>query len=78
MIDVTTGPENEPEGNEPNEPVTDFDYVTGALAYAIVSDILLEDIEDLLTMAGTGPEFSAGVDATIWLHDVVDEYYERV
>lgn len=76
MSDVTTGDDNN--NNEPGEPVTDFDYVTGALAYAIVEELTLEDLEDILPMAHTGPEFDAGVVATIWLKELVEEHYESI
>ena len=75
MSDVTTGDDNE---HEPGEPVTDFDYVTGALAYAIVEELTLEDLEGILPMAHTGPEFDAAVVATILLKDCVKEYYESI
>lgn len=75
MSEVTTGDDNE---REPGEPVTDFDYVTGALAYAIVEELTLDDLESILPMAHTGPEFDAAVVATIWLKDCVEEYYESI
>ena len=74
MSQVTTGPEDE--SGKINEPVTDFDYVTGALAYAIVEELTLEDLEDILCMVKNGKEFDAAVVATIWLKDIVKGDYE--
>lgn len=76
MSQVTTGPEDEP--NETSGPATDFDYVTSALAYALVEDLTLEDLEDIITIAKNGKEFDAAVCGTIWLKEVVREHYEAI
>lgn len=78
MTQVTTGPEDDEPFDMPNEPVSDFDYVASSLAWAIVEDLKLEDLEEILTMAKDGKEFDAAVSGTIWLKNVVREYYEGV
>ncbi len=75
MIDVTTGPEDEPE-REAELLMTDYDWVTGALAYALIEDIKLEELEFVLSEAKTGEEFDSAVVATIWLKDIVEGNYE--
>lgn len=69
MFDLTTGPEDDPK--KIGEPCTDFDWVTGALCYAMVEELTLEDLALVVTLATNGEEFDAGVVATIWLNDIV-------
>lgn len=57
--------------DEPDFQLTDFDWVTAALAYALVEEITLEDIEVTVHLAKTGEEFDAGVTALIMLRDLV-------
>lgn len=71
-----TGPEEERNDNTAGEPVTDFDYVTAALAYAMVEDLELSDFESILPEITNGKEFDAAVSATIWLYDIVEGNYE--
>jgi hypothetical protein len=71
MFDLSTGPDDSEPEKKIGEPCTDFDWVTGALCYALVEEITLEDLELVVTLAKTGEEFDAGVSATIWLKDIV-------
>jgi len=77
MSEVSTGPEDDFE-KELGTPCTDFDWVTGALCYAIVEDLTLEDLEFVIQEAKTGEEFDSGVVGTIWLKDLVREHYESI
>ena len=56
---------------EPELTLTDFDWVTASLAYALVSGLTLEDLEVVIRDAKTGEEFDAGVVALIDLRDML-------
>lgn len=75
-MDVTTGPEGG-KGKPVNYNPNDMEYVLGALCYALVEGLKLEDLECILAEVSTGEEFDAGVCATIELNELVREYYEK-
>lgn len=70
-MEVTTGPEDNGKGNQSSDPFTDFDWVLGALCFALVEELTMEDLEYIIADAKSGEEFDAGVTATIWLKDIV-------
>lgn len=56
---------------EPKIVMTDFDWVTTSLAYALVSGLTLEDLVVVIQEAKNGEEFEAGVVALVDLRDMV-------
>lgn len=70
-MDVTTGGEPNKPSNE--DPYTDYDWVMGALCYAMVEELSMDDLACIIAEARTGQEFDAGVCATIWLKELVND-----
>lgn len=56
---------------DPEIQMTDFDWVISALAFALIEDITLEELEIVIKESKTGEEFNAGVEALVDMRAMV-------
>ena len=57
---------------DPEIEMTDFDWVTSALAFALIEGITLEELEVVIKEAKNGEEFNAGVEALVDIRMMVN------
>lgn len=58
--------------DEPEIQMTDFDWVTSSLAFALIEGITLEELETVIKESKTGEEFNAGVEALVDIRAMVN------